>query len=301
MTQPILNEAGGQHLQLLQTLEDVRTQRARLEALALDMRSRLPSQRLGAAQELAHLPAEWSIPLLADALADKKSRVRLAAVNSLLGFHHPEAISLLCRCLNDPNEEVRYRAARGLGSIGDVTAIPALAEAVRGGLLGRKPWLHVALLTLIIVAGLAMAGYAVKVLIVVGPGVWCMLQWLIEPLHEWSKKREKQSRSQAEAVRALEKIADRAPAPALRGLLPELRMIARAGLNQSGEVRKASRRAAIRIEQLTRATRDLPIPASDTCATHDLPRTVEAEASPARGRPKAELQDAPRLRVGHWL
>lgn len=301
MTQPTFHDAGVQHLQLLQTLEGVRERRAQLEALARDTRSKYPSQRVSAVQELAHVPAEWGVPLLAEALADKKNRVRLAAVTSLVNLHHPDAVALLCRCLNDPNEEIRYRAAHGLGVIGDVSAIPALADAVRGGLLGRKPWLHLALLTMILVAGLAMAGFTLKFVIAGGFGVWWMLHWIVEPLHQWNRKREKQSRFQAAAVRSLEKIADRAPAPALRGLLPELRMIARAGLNQSGEVREASRRAAIRIEQLTRATKDLPIPALDTCATHDLPRTVQDDLPPVRGRSETESSDAVRLRLGQRL
>src|SRR5207302_1243878 len=59
---------------------------------------------------------------------------------------------------------------------------------------------------------------------------------------------------------ALTRIAERCPTPELRGVLPELKVVAADVLQQDATARVASRKAAARIQSLTERLKSLPVP-----------------------------------------
>lgn len=77
----------------------------------------------GSSPDIAAIPS-----LIAD-LAGKDGMVREKARRSLVGIGGP-AVAPLVEALNDPNEQLRWEAAKALGQIADPAAAPALVEAL---------------------------------------------------------------------------------------------------------------------------------------------------------------------------
>jgi HEAT repeat protein len=82
--------------------------------------------------------AEFDTPLAVaickGGLQDPDERVRMAACSAWGRRGGPEAIDLLAaRYRNDPQLDVRLRAIRALGEVGDMAAVPVLAQALEDG------------------------------------------------------------------------------------------------------------------------------------------------------------------------
>lgn len=99
--------------------------------------------------------------------------------------------------------------------------------------------------------------------------------------------RRKRSKVACAITEALVKIAESNPRPELHRLVRDLRATAADRLQQEKETRNASLRAADRIEALTAAVHDLPVPTHSPAADQaSLPRPVEPSPTLAarRGR-----------------
>src|SRR6185295_18999740 len=56
---------------------------------------------------------------------------RISSLDVLGRIRSHRAVGLMTRCLDDPDADIRARAAHGLGLIGDPAAIPHLREAMK--------------------------------------------------------------------------------------------------------------------------------------------------------------------------
>jgi len=72
-----------------------------------------------------------AIPVLVNALKDKRWSVRLCAVQGLAKIKDASVVPTLIEVLNDKSSEIRARACYELGNLKDARAIPALTNALK--------------------------------------------------------------------------------------------------------------------------------------------------------------------------
>ena len=96
-------------------------------------------ERLGSVWALTRMLSERTGPeaeiqkAIRLALGDRKSSIRLAATRSLSTYPDPLAYSELAKTLHEDNAAIRREAAKALGRLGDVKAIPVLLESLSSG------------------------------------------------------------------------------------------------------------------------------------------------------------------------
>lgn len=108
--------------------EAIGKERLRLGAgdLAKALSDPSPRVRRSAANSLASVQSPEVAQIVADLVRDRPELVEEEALELLAETHAPEAAGLLIRYLENPRSILRRTAARGLGALGDPSAIPAL-------------------------------------------------------------------------------------------------------------------------------------------------------------------------------
>lgn len=206
------------------------------------------------------------------------AEVRLRAVSRSRSYG-TEAVSALCTALQDPDLRVRTAAAELLGELGDECALRPLMEALRDSFEYRS-----ARMSLLVGVGavFGMVGLLLLALLAV------LLTKTVNPVTGWAeyvgqvwKHRNKHTDLVRAITDAIEQLGQRSRTPELRGVLPDLRVVATDVLRQSAGTRAASRQAIARIEALTATLRDLPVPAAARSgAAEALPVSAEAGEVP---------------------
>src|SRR5262249_13341445 len=95
------------------------------------LKSENPEKRLQAVQRLAEMESVRSLDGLAQAAADKDSKVREAALVALGGIAHPRAKELHLRAMHDPHPEVRQAAVSYLRDDGSEQVHELVRQALR--------------------------------------------------------------------------------------------------------------------------------------------------------------------------
>lgn len=207
--------------------------------------------------------------------------LRARAAISLREFGS-EAVEPLCTALSDRSQDVRVAAAESLGCIGDPAAVQPLMEALRATFVGHSARRQlmmgflVAAAAVTLVLGFIWGSIALKT----GGMAYLFFQGFGRVFKKYFEKRHSRSRECAAISDALGDIAERNPTPAMRAVLPELKLVAADVLQQAAATRAVSQDAARRIETLTEKLKDLPVPAAAGPAADQasLPRPAEAPA-----------------------
>lgn len=197
-------------------------------------------------------------------LADSRAPIarRLQAIQELRASGEA-GVEPLCLALADPNGVLRLQAIEALGEVGDERAVAPLIEALRGLFPGRSARRFRLAARLLLVTGVLAVLGAVAVALASGDGLGVLLLALLGG--SWSLLGRSSGPSLprlcAEIARALNRIAERHPTPALRSALPSLREIEADTLQQDAAARSAAGTAVRRIDELTAQLEALPIPA----------------------------------------
>ncbi|RJX17750.1 MAG: hypothetical protein C4575_11575 [Desulforudis sp.] len=102
-----------------------------LDDYARDLRIGSPSLRYHAVRQLVYYRGQGNVPeAILPAVDDSDPVLRREACLALSGLGK-EALLILLKALNDPDERVVAAAARGLGQIGEAEAVPALLQALQ--------------------------------------------------------------------------------------------------------------------------------------------------------------------------
>lgn len=98
-----------------------------------------PGVRVEAARVLGRLLNDKAVPLLVAGLLDEVWSVRESCEIALRNFP-AKALKPVCRLLDEERDVVRLRAARLLGDLGDVAALPALRRRLKREEEGSRVW-----------------------------------------------------------------------------------------------------------------------------------------------------------------
>jgi hypothetical protein len=211
-----------------------------------------------------------------------QSRVRAARYLHAFG---ERAVEPLCKALrNDESPAVRAAAAEALGLIGDERALQPLLEAMRGCFVGRSS--HTQLVVgLIVIPFIFIAIFAgASYLGAVGG-----LGGIMQAFFFYYSNRRRTSKLCGVIAQSLAQIAERAPAPELRAILPDLKVVAADVLQQDRQTRAMSRQVAQKIEALTEQLKNLPLPASAPAPdAATLPRAVDVTTPDVKTLPRVE-------------
>jgi hypothetical protein len=266
-------------------LEATVLSRAGVEPDFCGLRERLWSNdreaRLEAVDELTAL-GPLALGPLREALGSKCEDTRRAVLLALEQIGGEEVHTLLREGLKDPEMSVRQAAAEALGRVGDERDIGPLTEALRAcfarGSARRQLWAGVAVLS-----GLVLLCLGLMILPGIGSSLGAIGAW-VYPLVQYYYIRRRKSALCRAITEALTAIAERAPNPLVRAVLPELQAMAADVIQQDRASREASRAAAARIRALTENVKSLPIAGHgvqpDASA---LPRPVETGAERDEG------------------
>jgi hypothetical protein len=250
--------------------------------------------------ELADAPSEkvrtaafealWKIPrapveVAAERLlAHPAPGLRVAALILLRERRGPAMMPYALAALEDEDQAVRTIAARAVGDYGDAASAEPLTRALRRGFLmgtAHRQQLAVFLggpIVFVVLLGLMSEG----VLLELGVVAAAFSALAGEVVTAFYRRRQLRSEVSLAITEALAKIADRSPTPALRAALPDLRAIAADVVQQEASSRRVSRETAAKIESVTAASKNLPVPAESPAPQPDaLPRASAAPAEAA--------------------
>jgi len=199
-------------------------------------------------------------PLLLRALVDTSPLVRTAALEVVKGTSDLNTQEFLLTLISISYPDIRDYAAQKLGEIGDERALVPLMAAYQRcfpgiaprkmHLLGRYLVISYGLITLVALWMWTCGKFAVQDILLSG-----FIAFSMRP----------SGRCRGEAWRvvleAIMKVAERSPQPELQRLLPDLQSIAIDRFQVHREAREIARSAADRIQVLTAAIHDLPVPA----------------------------------------
>lgn len=178
-----------------------------------------------------------------------------------LRHYGPIAVEPLCLALRDANLRVRTAAAQSLGELEDPRALPPLVEALRSCFAGRSArydfWVGV-VETLMMLSALALT------VVTFTAARGRAIHGSTEMLSDFEESRQERNDLVQAITTALAQIGERHPSPELRGIIPDLKIVARDVVQQRKSTREASRSAAARIEALTARLQDLPVPVTDS-------------------------------------
>ena len=198
----------------------------------------------------------------------------------------PEALPVLCAALEDYLPSVRITAARALGELGNAEAVPALTAALRREMTGktgaRHFWLGLLLLSGRVLVGLVLAVLLVGLLILLRGQGWQLLKGLAvwyEDLVRYVRERRSATQVMAAIAMALAVLAEKAPDPRMREVLPDLEMVGMDLMHHDARSREMNRMAVHRIDVLTRHLKDLPLPSQ--------PPAPDMEALPIPSGPRS--------------
>jgi hypothetical protein len=202
-----------------------------------------------------------------------------AAIATALGQIGDEsAQGVLVELLAHRDLTVRAAAATALGELGQDESIPPLMDAYRRCFVGRSALTQryfgpLAVLAVVLGFGLLLWGTMVAK---VG-GIMALSNCIFQLFMHYVGARRRRSMVACAVTEALVKIAERNPRPELHRLIPELRAVAGDRMQQERATRKASLLAAERIEALTAASQDLPLPSLPSRPdVASLPKPAEA-------------------------
>lgn len=218
-----------------------------VDALCELLNSPVEQVRQEAVQALRAIRDRKAVPGLLGALADENDWIRAQVVQVLHELRDPRVVPALAAALRDPSNKVRRSAAVALSDLGDADCEEALLQSLRDPDDTVRSQVALAL---------GKVGTERSVLPLIG--------LLREGKHS--------------AVIALHPLAERAPCPALRAALPLLRQAV--SQNRSNTISNAYLPLIERIEEVTAAFRDLPVPALPRTASENLPRVVDPAATP---------------------
>lgn len=238
-----------------------------------------------AAEGLGKLGDAEAVEPLLQLLETSQSPVRVAAADALGRLGEARAAPGLQGLLKDKDLLVRAAAATALGELGQEASIPPLMEAYQSCFVGSSAraqrYLGLAVVGAVVMlfALLFWGTFAVK-----AGGLMGLSNCIIQLTTHYFGARRRKSKVACAVTEALVKIAEANPRPELHRLVRDLRATAGDRLQQEKETREASLRAADRIEALTAALHDLPLPAVIPAAnarTLPLPTNLPATSQPA--------------------
>jgi hypothetical protein len=204
------------------------------------------------------------LDLLRQASFDLDVEVQVAVIRSIAKVGGAASHELLLEALKSDQLQARVAAAEALSERGGKEVVLPLIDAYHRCFLGRsaRRQRRMGPLLLLLVMALAVsfftllssgspneAGLFLQMLLSAGAGVFMALR---------SRDRS------GKVLEAILKVAERSPHPELGRLLPELHAVASDRLQYSRGTRDISHLAAQRIESLTAAFKDLPVPAAPT-------------------------------------
>lgn len=194
------------------------------------------------------------------ALIDLDPEVQVIAVESIVRIGGSEGYQLLLEALRSDAFKVRVAAARALGEVGRADAIGPLTAAYHRCFTGRSVRLQRLVVPVILIligallGAIAWSGAHNRVAVI---PLFQVLAYLIGFLAI------KRHRNVPETfLSAVLKVAERTPDPGIKVLLPDLRAVASDRFQYGRAARMASLDAVERIESLTAAFHDLPVPAT---------------------------------------
>lgn len=253
------------------------------QACSRQLRSPTPRTRSEAAERLGDFgPA--ALERLTLALRDLEAEVQVAAVGSLAKIGGAEVEALLLEGLRSEHRATRMAAAEALTEVGGAEILSPLIASyhrcfpTRSARRDRWAWL-------LLSVGFVVAIVALLVLVLqsefirAGRLFWLITYWglLLAAFRQRSAPRK--------MLDALLKAAERSPSTELLNLLPELRAVAGDRFLYRRPDREAYRTAVERIESLTAAFNDLPVPATAPGLDgRDLPLAANHQTPPCPGR-----------------
>jgi len=244
----------------------------------------IPAVRAAAAESLGDIGDARAVEPLIDSLRSVEWQVRAAAAKALGQLKDARAIEPLCNALLDKDFNVRAAAAEALGLIGDERALQPLLEAMRGCFVGRSS--HTQLVVgLIVIPFIFIAIFAGASYL----GAMGGLGGIMQAFFFYYSNRRRTSKLCGVIAQSLAQIAERAPAPELRAILPDLKVVAADVLQQDRQTRAMSRQVAQKIEALTEQLKNLPLPASAPAPdAATLPRAVDVTTPDVKTLPRVE-------------
>jgi len=234
--------------------------------------------QVAAAEGLCKLGGTTAGSALLPCLSMPKAAVRTAAALALGKMRDTRATDGLIDLLKDPDIPTRAAAATALGDLGQESAIPPLMAAYHECFVGRSArtqrFVGPAMVGMLVLAMLLLfwGTFAARI-----GGLMGLFSIFVQIGIRYFAARQVRSKVVGAITEALVKIAERNPRPELHCLIPELRAVAQDRMQQAKATRVASLLAADRIEALTSALHDLPVPSgTPTLIAASLPQPAEA-------------------------
>lgn len=247
-----------------------------IHSLARLLSDRVDTVRAAAAESLGWIDAPASLERLTMAIDDPSRQVRQTALTALCRLTVPGVHEVLCVALKD--RELKAEVALKLVRRGDPRALPTLIAALREPYVGGSAVLQRALGWAVLALGLLLL-----LGMVAGPLTkWALVIFIVAGNQPFAyfRSRKQQSEATGTLAQAIVKLLELHPQPDAHDLVGDLNVIAGDPLHHSRSVRSIARAAAIRIDQLTAAERQLPIPVEALALTKDqLPRPAELHAT----------------------
>ena len=232
----------------------------------------------------------WSQDQLRLLLRNGSATERAEAARQLTRFG-AAAEPLLCLALDDRALRVRLAAAEALQTCGTERAVGPLSAALELELKRKSFRKGVAMALIVVVSSTLVIGPSLAIHYDLGVtlSAGCALPVVIWALFSVCLKG-RQSRSAACLVfaRVLTALAERHPGPEFRPAVKRLKRAAGDVFWHAPEARSASRKAARRIEALTREAMSLPVPSGQlTAEVQELPRVAAQSAAEPITLPRA--------------